>query len=1464
MDAMTRGIADPAALGSGRPQRAGRLDRRREWALSRPLVLSWMAAVFLLLTCNEGRVQTGAPNTEKDAKLFLETSQRVFRLNNDAIDANDRREYGKALRLIREAIAAAKAGMPPDHTAHITLPLNGAGIAGRADDQAAAQAFARAAVEQARSFNPVYLNLSLSLRALEAEQKGDFLAAAKLYEQILEHSKNLIETIGTLGATPQDLRLIEANLAKPHRLAGDALYRFSFDQGDISAGKRAADHFAASKRLRDRTDAPKDSEYQSLLTAYGLALSRVLDDHAAARPLLEQALDLALRIFPSSHFRVGGAHSNISQVYHRLDDLTRATDHCTKALAILRGSQDPNGRSFFYKTSADCFSTFWAAGDHERSNRVAAEAVAALRSGLAKCEGDALQEARTWVEILSKQGSYKGAQELLQDVMSRSRACRSELGPDLPNDPGATMHAVYRGAALERSRDDRQTVGSVWLAAGPKSNAPLARGTSEWRRQVEEARDLSRLASLLYEQSKDREAAEVLSKAETLFNELLEPHDREWLVFLRIALIQTTEPARRMDLIARAHRLLNHHQITEHPLIATMTFQIASQKWVDGDFRGAVALLREGIASARRNGVAAVQLGNFHRALAMNLLWLADLDTESADKERLLAEAAAAIDNAKALWTLEYPKDHPDFAWLAELQGELALRRWDVKAALPAYQEALRIAEANFPPSHVISIGIARRLTALYEAAGEHETAFDLALRYWGAVAEMFGKQSAETALHFARLGRLQYRVGNVSLAFSLLAQSLGIFQAIADEEAGLNPTASLDPQRVHDVVGLFLQAAIVAEDQGLFRKPIPPMQVGVATEFHLSFHGDPVDRAFWASQLATSAAAAHSISQMSARFAAGNDKLSALIREGQDRVRHRDHARAQLRAMIEKRLDAGTEVMAALQGKIEDQEQRIRSLQTVIARDFPSYSKIAKVGMLDTAETMALLGKIDAECRGRRIAQERCSHAVVFFYTSRIGTAVYVVTAEQRYAGQSPLKEAELAEYVSALRCGLDYAAWREVSLSSPGRDSSEQKTASSRASHPRCADLVGSEASPTWNREGELTQPPRFDVARAHELYRKLFSFVDEAIKDKHLFVVPVGPLTSLPFHVLVVEPPDVSTGSADNYRAVAWLAARQPITVLPSVSSLRALREIAGESRATRPFLGIGNPLLDGPDESYAKGAAEARARASCSIRPSRNVAQRPRLPDTFASLARGGRVDIEKVRAWAPLPETANELCDIRERLGIPHSAILLGKRATESNIKSLSQRGELAKYKIIHFATHGAVAGQIGEGKEPGLILTPPLKGTGDLATLDRDDGFLTASEIATLNLDADWVVLSACNTAGGQDEGAEALSGIARAFFYAGARALLVSHWEVNSGAAVRLTTRAFAELRARPGIARAEALRVSMREMIGKGQHWEAHPSVWAPFVVVGDAAAPAADRKGQLQRRGQAVSARPAKSRM
>ena len=156
---------------------------------------------------------------------------------------------------------------------------------------------------------------------------------------------------------------------------------------------------------------------------------------------------------------------------------------------------------------------------------------------------------------------------------------------------------------------------------------------------------------------------------------------------------------------------------------------------------------------------------------------------------------------------------------------------------------------------------------------------------------------------------------------------------------------------------------------------------------------------------------------------------------------------------------------------------------------------------------------------------------------------------------------------------------------------------------------------------------------------------------------------------------------------------------------------------------------------------------------------------------------------------------------------------------------------LDQYRIVYFATHGLVAGDVQGLTQPALALSLPAKPT------EGDSGLLTASDVTQLKLDADWVVLSACNTAVGETPGAEGLSGLARAFFYAGARALLVSHWPVRSDAAIDLTTHTFAALAADPNLGRAEALRKAMLALVDQGGGY-AYPAVWAPFVVVGEGA--------------------------
>jgi CHAT domain-containing protein len=266
----------------------------------------------------------------------------------------------------------------------------------------------------------------------------------------------------------------------------------------------------------------------------------------------------------------------------------------------------------------------------------------------------------------------------------------------------------------------------------------------------------------------------------------------------------------------------------------------------------------------------------------------------------------------------------------------------------------------------------------------------------------------------------------------------------------------------------------------------------------------------------------------------------------------------------------------------------------------------------------------------------------------------------------------------------------------------------------------------------------------------------------------------------------------------------------------------------------MIGFGNPLLDGPDARYAGLAKLAREKQRCPEPGLRVATARPVLRSGVPTVATGGGLaSLTHLRMQTPLPETADELCAVARDLKALPGGVRLGVEATEREVKRLSASGELAQYRMVHFATHGALAGELSGTHEPGLILTPP-----DAAS-EEDDGYLSASEIASLKLDADWVILSACNTAAAAATSAEALSGLARAFIYAQARALLVSHWAVDSDAAVKLVTGAVRAIARDRRVGRAEALRRAMLTLIDRGSPHQAHPAYWAPFVVVGEGAA-------------------------
>ncbi|QDO97432.1 CHAT domain-containing protein [Ferrovibrio terrae] len=359
-----------------------------------------------------------------------------------------------------------------------------------------------------------------------------------------------------------------------------------------------------------------------------------------------------------------------------------------------------------------------------------------------------------------------------------------------------------------------------------------------------------------------------------------------------------------------------------------------------------------------------------------------------------------------------------------------------------------------------------------------------------------------------------------------------------------------------------------------------------------------------------------------------------------------------------------------------------------------------------------------------------------------------------------------------------------------------------------------------------------PAFDLALAHELYRTLLQPVEAGWKPaKSLFVVSNGALGLLPLALLPTAPATVDMKAAplfDGYKTVPWLARTHAVTQLPSSAALKTLRGLPAGSASRAPLIGFGDPFFN------AEQAAEAASEAPLHIASSDPVAVRgAKLKRRNAPATEG--VNSAELGMLPRLPDTADELRSVAGAMQADLSkSLYLGKAANEKTVK----QAKLDGYRVVAFATHGLIPGELNGLTQPALALSAPL-----VADVDGD-GLLTMDEILGLKLDADWVVLSACNTGTGAGAGAEAASGLGRAFFYAGTRALLLTNWSVHSASARDLVTDLFRRQAADAKLGRAEALRQAMVALLdgpgyqedGKTLFSYGHPIFWAPYTLMGD----------------------------
>jgi len=549
-------------------------------------------------------------------------------------------------------------------------------------------------------------------------------------------------------------------------------------------------------------------------------------------------------------------------------------------------------------------------------------------------------------------------------------------------------------------------------------------------------------------------------------------------------------------------------------------------------------------------------------------------------------------------------------------------------------------------------------------------------------------------------------------------------------------------------------------------------------TELARTLGVDAADEAFRMSDVARAKTVHSAIAASSARAASGDAALNELIRQAQDT----DQQLVAMSDMLKSILDSAADQQDAktiqqLRGDIGKVQEARKTLRAEIERRFPQYAQLVNPKPVGIAEVRAKLAASET--------------LIATYFTGGNGYVWGIPQQGEVAFGPTTASEANITALVDQIHKSVNSEA---VSIS---------------------------EIKP-------------FDVAASHKLHTALMGPVAASWREaRNIIVVPHGTLGRLPFGLLVtkeIAQPQERPGAPRfaGYRDVPFLIGEATVTHVPSVAAFVSLRSVPASAPTRKPFIGFGDPwfsaeqALAAQQEEQPKvqlaslGNEQVAMRAAPKTQglPSAELAQLPRLPDT------------------------ATEVREIARALGAdPDADVMLGTKASEKAVRSL----KLDDRRVVMFATHGLIPGELDGLTQPALALASPEIGGVE------GDGLLTVEKILGLKLDADWVVLSACNTAAGDGGGAEAVSGLGRAFFYAGARALLVTHWPVETVSARKLTTDLFRRQAASQELGRSAALREAMVEMIRTGEHADdsgkplfayAHPMFWAPFALIGDGA--------------------------
>jgi CHAT domain-containing protein/tetratricopeptide (TPR) repeat protein len=996
---------------------------------------------------------------------------------------------------------------------------------------------------------------------------------------------------------------------------------------------------------------------------------------------------------------------------------------------------------------------------------------------------------------------------------------------------------------------------------------------------------LSNLAELYRKNGRYAEAEALLKRSLAIREKVLGPDHPD----VAIVLGNLAELYRKNGRNAEAEALLKRSLAIdekelgpEHADVAIVLGNLAGLYNKQGRYAEAEGLLKRSLAIDEK------VLGPEHADVATDLNNLAQLY----ERQESYAEAEPLYKRSLAIYEKTLGPDHPDFTNALNGLADLYFNEGRYAEAEPLYKRSLAIREKVLGPDHPLVAKLLNNLAVLYDIQGRYAEAEPLYKRSLAIREKVLGPDHPDVAYPLTNLAVLFYGQGRYAEAEALLKRSLAIREKV------LGPNDPDVAIVLNNLGGLYNRQGRYAEAEGLLKrslaireKVLGPNHTDVSSSLNILAdlyvnqsryaEAEPLYKRSLAIRekvlgpdhplVATVLSNLAELYRKNGRYAEAEPlyKRSLAIREKVLGPNHPD---------ISNTLNN----LAGLYGHSGRYAEALSLIRTTAQRGF--VDKKDYLNVLIGAVSTSLVSKSDALHESYQVIQQANSSAA--------STAISQLSVRFAVGGDQLAQLVRKDQDLALENERLDKSLIESVSRDPSKRVAAEEEKTRSRLRliateraeiqstlvhrFPDFAELLKpqpisvedsqklltddevlivldfADSSYAWvitrtsaewielnissNQVDQLVNKLRlsltnkvgapFNVEASYKLYQSTFGiFRDTIASKKRLSVITNGALSSFPLQVLVAQDP-----TSKELKNVDWLVRNYAITVWPSVASLKTLRGKATISSATKPMIAFADPVFS---KIVRKEATQ-------------KVAMRG-----LASFVRGTQVDIQSLSEYLPqLPGTRDEVQAIAKELQVDSSDIKLGLAATVTAVKNT----KLDQYHIVYFATHGLVAGDLekfAKGKiEPALVFSIPAEPS------DFDDGLLTASQIAQLKLDADWVVLSACNTAAEDKPGAEALSGLARAFFYAGARSLIVSHWEVDDRTTANLMTNMFLLMKRNPTLSHGEALQqaiLSIIENAGSGSRESRglaqseaqedaafHPRLWAPFVVVGEPAKP------------------------